>query len=211
MKVISAEELFYLGKLMNARYIDYDYVRVMKDIQKKGALKESEHMAKMVSRGILFEDFSGQKELDLEIEELLRPVFFGDFESEILYYQNAEEKEVLHHKFHFHEGKITHIELKDKELHMSLGEGKLKELEEILIPESYEAEVKEIAMDDIDKTKVSMVMLLKNMKIGKQAFHSQFIKADNIWYVGKYEGVAESLSKDEMIKRWKQIMKGENE
>lgn len=211
MKIISAEELFYLGKLMNARYIDYDYIRMMKDIQKKGVLKESEYMAGLVNRGLLYEDFSGQKELDLDLEELLKPIFFGDFESEFFYQKNMNEKNIMHHKFHFYEGKVSLVQLNEGKLQISSGEEKLDELEKMVISETYEAEAKEVAMNELNKEKIDSIMLLKNMKIGKYAMNSQFIKHDNIWYVGKKENIAESLSKKSMTAKWNQMMKGANE
>lgn len=211
MKIISAEELFYLGRMMNARYIDYDYIRVMKDIQKKGALKEKEYMAGLVTKGLLYEDFSGCREIDLALEQLLIPIFFGEFQSEIFYQQDINEKKMTHYKFHFHKEAVTCVQLEKGELRMTLGGEKLNQLKNMIIPENYEGEIKEVAMNELNKAMINDVMLLKNTRIGKSAMSSQFVRHSNIWYVGKKENVAESLSKDRLEEKWNQIMKGVNE
>lgn len=211
MKVICAEELFFLGKLMSARYIDYDYVKAMKDIQKNGALKEKEIMAGLVKKGILYEDFSGEKELDPEMEELLTPLFFGEFESELIYYQAEDSKKAKQHKFHFHKGKITHVQIKKGKLEVSDGDDVMENLQNHLIPEGYKCESKEVQMEELDKNQITIVMILKNMNIGKKSVCSQFVNLNDIWYVGKKDNLAESLEKEAMVKRWNEIMKGANE
>ena len=40
--VLSAKELYYLGKLMQARYIDYSYIAAMDDVGKNYSVFESE-------------------------------------------------------------------------------------------------------------------------------------------------------------------------
>lgn len=92
-------ELFFLGAQMNAKYIDYNYIAAMPDIQKRYALHEQRALEALEERGILEEDFSGNVELDEEIQELLKPVFFGEVESRL----DAEQS----YNIHLHNGKIT--------------------------------------------------------------------------------------------------------
>lgn len=92
-------ELFFLGAQMNAKYIDYNYIAAMPDIQKRYALHEQRALEELEERGILEEDFSGNVELDEEIRELLEPVFFGDVESRL----DAEQS----YNIHLYNGKIT--------------------------------------------------------------------------------------------------------
>ncbi len=92
-------ELFFLGAQMNAKYIDYNYIAAMPDIQKRYALHEQRALETLEERGILEEDFSGNVELDEEIRQLLEPVFFGAVESRL----DAEQS----YNIHLHNGKIT--------------------------------------------------------------------------------------------------------
>lgn len=80
---LTAEELYYLGGQMQAKYIDYDYISAMGDIQKNYRMYESNAVDGLAGKGLIEEDFSGEITVSVSIEELLSPVFFGDFEAEI--------------------------------------------------------------------------------------------------------------------------------
>lgn len=80
---ISPIELFFLGNCMHAKYIDYAYIAAMPDIQKRYALHEQQALERLEEKGILEEDFSGNVEIDEDMELLFKPVFFGETESRI--------------------------------------------------------------------------------------------------------------------------------
>lgn len=92
-------ELFFLGTQMHAKYIDYNYIAAMPDIQKRYALQEQRALEALEQRGIIEEDFGGNVELDEAIREVLEPVFFGEVESRL----DAEQS----YNIHLHNGKIT--------------------------------------------------------------------------------------------------------
>lgn len=78
--VLSAKELYYLGKLMQARYIDYSYIAAMDDVGKNYSVFESESEKSLSDKGCIEEDFAGEKEVNPVLECLLEPVFFGERE-----------------------------------------------------------------------------------------------------------------------------------
>lgn len=210
MLQISPEELFFLGKQMQAKYIDYDYISMMKDIQQQYPLREKEIMAGLVSRGILTEDFSGEMELDEEIRGMLEPLFFGEFASEVVLSEDSCGENLKKYKFHFDKRRITGVQLeKDRLLFEADGSGELERLQKQVIPEQYEGKTEQIVMDAIKPDNIDRVLILKNMTIGKTANSSQFISLNGLWYIGKDENLVESLTKAEMEKRWKQMTRGE--
>ncbi len=81
--ILTPEELYYLGTLLQAKYIDYAYVAAMDDIGQNYKLFEKETGAALVSKGILLEDFSGNTEISEAAAGLLRPIFFGETETSI--------------------------------------------------------------------------------------------------------------------------------
>lgn len=207
---ICPEELFFLGKEMGAKYIDYDYIRMMPDIQIQFPMREKEIMASLVRNGLLLEDFSGNMELDEEIEKLLKPVFFGAFESELFLTDTGKQEAPERYKFHFHQGEITQVKLDNKYLLISGGgEDGLKALKNRLLPEDYPEHEKEIPMDEMETELISHLLILKNMLIGKQAAESQFLKMAGTWYVGKEENVAQGLTREAMRQRFVRLMMGE--
>lgn len=107
--LITPEELFYLGKMLNAKTIDYAYVAAMNDIGQNFALFESETKASLVKKGLLDEDFSGNVEINQNILALLNPLFFGEKEGamDVCTIGNANKVEV--YKFHFLDETITMV------------------------------------------------------------------------------------------------------
>ena len=73
-------ELYFLGKSMHAKYIDYHYIAAMPDIQKRHELLEERTLEALTEAGIADEDFSGHVEIEEEAAALLEPVFFGETE-----------------------------------------------------------------------------------------------------------------------------------
>lgn len=207
---ISPEELFFLGKQMQARYIDYDYISMMKDIQQQYTLREKETMAGLVTRGMLIEDFSGDMELDEEVRETLEPLFFGEFASEIVIIPDRSGVGLERYKFHFRDGKITRVQVTGDGLSLTNeGSGELERLKELVIPKEYQKDShEEFAMDFIKPDKVESVLILKNVTIRKETKVTQFVKMDGTWYVGKKENLAESLTREEMEGIWEQLTKG---
>ena len=205
---ISPEELFFLGKHMRARYIDYDYVRSMKDIQQQYTLREKEILAGLVKRGLLTEDFSGDMELNEEVKSLLKPSFFGEFVSEVILLMDREKGEPEQYKFHFLEGKIVRVQLKgDQLIFQADGEGELERLKNIVIPEDYQGNPSEISLDGMEKDKLDGWMTLKNLRIRKEANVVQFVKIDGTWYCGEDDKLSRGRLIDEMKHCWKQVMR----
>lgn len=80
---ISPVSLFYLGTKMHAKYIDYSYIAGMPDIQKQYEIHEAETFEQLEKDGYVDEDFSGNITIDNHVDEILKPVFFGQIESRV--------------------------------------------------------------------------------------------------------------------------------
>ena len=42
--LLSPEEIYYIGKVNGGKYLDYDYIAAMKDIGKRGKIKQQENI-----------------------------------------------------------------------------------------------------------------------------------------------------------------------
>lgn len=80
---LTARELFFLGRCMDAVYIDYAYIAAMPDIQKFYALHEQRALEALEDLELIEEDFSGNVLVTDGARELFRPVFFGGTESRL--------------------------------------------------------------------------------------------------------------------------------
>lgn len=103
-------ELFFCGKLLQAKYIDYDYFAAMPDIQINHDLREQEALEKLEEDGVVEMDFYDNAEFEEEAKELLLPVFFGETESRM------EIKDGPVFRFHIYHGKIVMTTLENNEI-----------------------------------------------------------------------------------------------
>lgn len=94
-------ELVFCGKLLNAKYIDYDYFAAMPDIQIQRELREQETLEKLEEDGIIETDFYGNVTFGEDVKEVLMPIFFGEVESRL----EIDGQPV--YRFHIHQGNIT--------------------------------------------------------------------------------------------------------
>lgn len=78
--ILSPEELFFLARKMKAKYLDYEYLSLMGDIQNDIDVKEEKAKESLSSKGFVEEDFEGNIEVENDVVELLNPVFFGTIE-----------------------------------------------------------------------------------------------------------------------------------
>lgn len=163
---LTAEELYYLGGLMQAKYIDYDYISAMGDIQKNYRMYESNAVDGLAGKGLIEEDFSGEITVFVSIEELLSPVFFGDFEAEIDICGVQEDSRKIV-KLHTDQDKTTLVELDENQLVLKKMQGNDvveygKDIFGFLKDETDEN-------IEFDEQKVSEIYILKNTVIGGES------------------------------------------
>ena len=103
--ILSAEELFYLAKIDNGSYLDYDYIAAMGDIEHQKKVKEQDCLIALEKKGLLDEDFDGNRIIDASGKSLLKPIYGGDFESTVTVYDGTSESTTL--RFHRADGNWT--------------------------------------------------------------------------------------------------------
>lgn len=163
---LTAEELYYLGGQMQAKYIDYDYISAMGDIQKNYRMYESNAVDGLSGKGLIEEDFSGEITVSVSIEELLSPVFFGDFEAEIDICGVQEDSRKIV-KLHTDQDKTTLVELDENQLVLKKMQGNDvveygKDIFGFLKDETDEN-------IEFDEQKVNEIYILKNTVIGGES------------------------------------------
>lgn len=147
-------ELFFCARVMQGKYLDYDYFRKIPDVQKQYLLHEQETLEQLDEEGIIELDFDGNAAVDPDYEELLKPVFFGEKESRL----DVENKPGR--RFHIYEGKIV----------MSLiGEDRISfcEITEEELASFLKEEKVEIYLSDIRRGRKNGVFTSQDLKIKK--------------------------------------------
>lgn len=107
---ITPGELYLLGVLMQAKYIDYQYVNVIETLGPLDKVKK-EATNSLQRKGIIEEDFSGNVELNIDVKKLMEPVFFGEVERTLVAYDVDKEDNSVIVTFHCYEEQISKVEI----------------------------------------------------------------------------------------------------
>ena len=205
---LTPRELYCLGGILNARYIDYAYIAALDDIGQDFELFKKETLASLVSKGILTEDFSGNMEPDESCAQLLKPVFFGNIEKSLNICTIGEALRVDIYNYHFYEGAVTLVKNQDNELLVcKVDPAFILSTVKALLPENYSAKSNR-AIDGFDKSKVTRFFSAKSIDVGKMSRVKTFIEHDGILCTETDKAGLISLSAEDFIKDVFDIIKG---
>ena len=204
--VLTPEQLYYMGRVLQAKYIDYAYVAAMKDINQNFSLFETEAKASLVSAGILMEDFGGNVEIDPTVVQLLKPIFFGETETSIDIYSIGETNTVAVCKYHFHDGAVTMVTgEKGKLVVKAVDQIAIQDKVESLILQEYNAE--NTVVETVDKTKITKLIAFKKIHVGATSAVKTYIEADGVLY-HEQENVIESVTRQQFVSSAFDVVKG---
>lgn len=211
--ILTPEELYFMGVLLQAKYIDYAYVAAMGDIQQRREIYESESREGLARKGVLIEDFSGNLEVDAEAKELLEPVFFGTLESSVdVVMQGGEERKALPgRRFHFHEGRITTTAMGEDGICLeAVDAGWIQAWLRALLPEGAPADGRaDVSIEDINRDKVSRIIAVKSTLVGERAAVEIYVEAEGRIFCEKTAGQPQALTREQFcLEAWRGI-KGE--
>ena len=110
--ILTYEQLYFLGEILKAKYIDYRYIKAMQDIQKQYIYLKNKNISELLGAGVLQEDFSGNLKVLPVYEALLSPIFFGEEETCV------ETSDGQAYLFHQKEGEQTAVAVVENQLHI---------------------------------------------------------------------------------------------
>ena len=197
---LKAEDVYFLSRIMKGKYLDYDYVSMMEDLGHRASMKEAKSMDRLSEAGLIFEDFAGDLEIEDKAKDLFEPIFFGEFESELIVEDHANFQR---YKFHVLNGKYVQVQIKGKELEIST-----IEKEDILYYTPYVQELKEPknwASDHFENMMVDGIMVVKRVKFGGKSQVIQLVNDNGTYYQAKGNRIY-SLTKNELKTLMKNIL-----
>ena len=205
--ILTPEELYYMGRFLQAKYIDYAYIAAMSDIKHNYSLFEKEAQASLVSAGILIEDFGGNLEIDASALSVLKPIFFGEVETSIGICCVGEPSTVSVNKFHFHDGAVTMVTGDNGKLVIkAVDQMAIHEFVSNILAENYNGKFE--VVKEINKEKITRFIAAKSIVVGQTAVVNTYIESDGILYCEK-DGKIKSMPRDMFIEEAYGIVKGE--
>lgn len=195
--ILTPKELYCLGGVLNAKYIDYAYIAAMDDIGQDFALFQRETIASLVEKEVLLESFSGDLEPNGEYLELLQPIFFGTVETSLDICRIGDKVEINIYKFHFFCDAITMVKgCGDTLMLKSVSQEDIHRFVKSIITQPYEAVTGE-PVNDYNVARVTRFLSAKNVDVGKSSDVRTFIEHDGVFCTEKENGTLVSLSADD--------------
>lgn len=176
--IITPEQLFFLGKMRKAKYLDYGYIEAMKDIRQNAKAKQDDANWALVEKGYAQEDFFGGITLEKWVEEMTDPVFFGEFESTVSLCDVGETTTQRIWRLHFKEGQGVLSVFQEDGIHfMPLTEEGLKGIIVSLLPEgAFEREVPQSVT--VRRENIKKIIAFKNNHVGLKAEVKVFFECE---------------------------------
>ncbi len=210
--ILTPEELYYMGTILRAKYIDYAYVAAMGDISQNRGLYESLSREGLAEKGILMEDFSGQMEVDENARKLLEPVFFGEWESSIDVASIAEEgrRTIESRRFHFYEGRITSaVPGEEGILLQAADDGLMQAWIAGLLPEGYQAQEETMPARNMNRKEISRILAVKGTRVGEKSAVEIYVEYQGKIYRELPGDMACAMSGEQFCLRVYRSVKGE--
>lgn len=203
---LTYEQLYFLGELINADYIDYRYIKAMQDIEQRYEFIRNNVCAELVETGIVSENFMGEINVKPEIKELLEPVFFGREESEAEIVATGEHASISVQLFHIWNDKITYVAVKDNGVELEpVNTGKISDFVLTMC-----RDISKYAMArEFNENGISKVIKIKNAKIGIGCRMLMFAVSGDRLYRQNDDGDAELISVEQFRSIAENLLKGE--
>lgn len=205
---LTAEELFLLGKMLQAKYLDYAYIRLMGDFTKNYQLFEKKNQAELIKKNVLIlKDFKGNVEVSSWARDLVIPVFEGATETtlDIRYIKNDIH---VSEKYHYHKENVIKVSVEKGKLNICRIESDvIKERVSKIINEEYY--VDKHILETMDEKKISEIYIVKKLVKGQASIVNAYLKMNNVVYKEIENDKFESLEREEFETEVWDVLKGE--
>ena len=206
--LLTPRELYCLGGVLNAKYIDYAYIAALDDIGQDYQLFQKETLASLSAKEILIEDFGGNTEMNEEYIPLLEPIFFGTVETSLDVCNVGDPVTVDVYKFHFYQDRITMVMAQENSLLVKpVSVDDIMALIEELPIQCCSAESGTFA-ENFDPQEVSRVIAAKSVDVGLSSKVLTLFEFEGAFYTEQEEGKLLSLSQEDFASKVFDVIKG---
>jgi len=206
--ILTADQIYAMAYIIDAKYLDYYYISLSNRENDK-TLWRSEIKKKLVSEGVLVEDFSGDTTIPPDIEMLLKPLYFGTKESSIDILIFGENEDNLGYRFHYLDEMITMTRTVDSGLELSsVSMEGIKNIVSELLPSDYSAETKILDVH-LDKDNISRVLVVKNIEKDVSSVTLTLIESEGVVYFEDSDNRILSISRTDFEDKLLAIITGD--
>lgn len=205
--MLTPEELFVLGSLMKAKYIDYGYIASMRDIQQNYAAVKAQCIQSLARAGVLRQRLSGETAIRPAAAGLLNNIFFGRKETALdTVFPNGGQP-ALGTRFHFGDASVTMVESSGRQL--TLSEMAAGDMERVLRAAIGHHAAPGPLLPRIDMKSVTRALTARSAEVGFGAAAQTVYEQDGALYTLDGDSRPEPLADADAFASLYRIIKGE--
>jgi hypothetical protein len=203
--VLTADQIYALAYILKAKYLDYYYIALANRINESD-IWLSENTKRLVSQGILVEDFSGETTIDPDVEALIKPLYFSTKESSLDVNIFGDNEDNEGYRFHFLDGKVTMTKAVKEGFEISdVSVDDIRKIIIDLLPDSYSADSAKADIS-LDVSKVSRVFVVKNTEMNVKSYILTLVESDGVVYEEDPTDSLFSVSKTDFAEKLYKIL-----
>lgn len=194
--VLTPQQLFFLGSVMEAKYIDYAYVSALGIVDQKAKLFESKVKNELSAKGVIKENFSGDVVVELKAKQLLTPLFAGEAEITIDIVTSDNQLSVESYKYHILSNQVTCVYCSDNGFELSsVSVDDIVDRCNGLIPKGYSGVTSDIEAGK-EFLKTDRAIAIKTSVLDKVSKVINFIDSDGVLYLEDDNKISKQSAED---------------
>ena len=183
--VLSAKQLYYLGTVVGAKYIDFAYIAAMGEPENSFKIFASGIKDELGDKNVITENLSGDLDVDQSVVETLKPVFFGDTEVALEECINSSSPVVNSYRFHLMADKITCVKnMEDGFAISSVSDSEIKTILDGFV-KRVTNEGEEVINPEETLINAERILVVKRLKIGRLSVVDNYLELNGSLYQEK--------------------------
>lgn len=202
--LLTAEEIYYLAKTNNGKFLDFDYISAMDNIGDNKSVFEEKCKRSLMGKKLIDEDFDGSMSMPLSVTALIEPIYNGDYESLLSFLDGTDKSFVA--RIHKKGEKYTLVS-------DTKGGFELKSIDEKTIETIVEKALKNYTEDEgvpatADKDSFNLVIIIKGIKPEETSIVYVFYGNGKGIYEESDDDSFKCIDKSSFLKKTVDILKG---
>lgn len=204
--ILTPEQLYFLGECMKAKYIDYDYIAAMHELQRNYQRSRRKYISDLAQLGLVRERLNGEITVRPAPAKLLTNVFFGEVESTLQVIETQEEASSVTWRFHWHRGDATQVRTAGSAFEVApCNEETVQSLVFQLVNTAQEP----LPIDRLNQQQIQKILIAKRTVVGQESVAKIFFEQKGSLYTTDEAGAPIGVPRQQGQMLLLQALKGE--
>ncbi len=205
--IISPEELFFLGVLMNAEFIDFDYIASLHEIQRNFNAVKDKCILNLSRRRLVSKKLNSEMSIDPKLKKMLECVFFGRLETSLDVIASEESQKKYAKKFHYLDGDCTMVNIDNGVFSLSHVTEQI--LQEIIHDAVGKHTAKQLPKDGLNENLITRIIIAKRAVVDVESTSLLIVEQDDVLCTEDSDGNTAVINDEQAAEKIKYMLKGE--